>query len=305
MENPFCFLYNVCDSDPPDAQNKVPSSDRSAIRRILFMKKTKRILALTGVILLVGMYVCTFIFAMLDSPVAQALFRGSLACTIIVPVLLYTFLLIARIVRPSKSPIVDVVVFDMGGVLLQAPWEDAAREMHFSEEEVQLMRKIAASSVWPELDRNVLPKDEVVRQLAAMAPGHEDKVAYFVDHVYEWIVPFPYTASWLAELKTKGYKLYILSNWPEEIHDQLVENGVLSFTEIFDGAVWSYEAKQIKPNHDIFETLISRYSLTPERAVFLDDNEANTSAARELGFHTITFTGYEDAREKLEALGVR
>ena len=50
------------------------------------MKKTKRILALTGAVLLILMYALTFIFAMIDHPMAGNLFRGSLACSMIIPV---------------------------------------------------------------------------------------------------------------------------------------------------------------------------------------------------------------------------
>ncbi|MDO4614826.1 MAG: HAD-IA family hydrolase [Lachnospiraceae bacterium] len=269
------------------------------------MKNIKRILALAAVVLLAGMYVCTMIFAFMDNRAAQTLFRASLACTVILPVLLYAFLLIARVLRPSKSPVVDSIIFDMGGVLLNAPWEEAAKQMHFSAEDAALIGSIVTSKVWPELDRNVLPRDEVIKQLAAMAPGHEEQVSYFVDHIPEWITPFPYSASWLTELKTKGYKLYLLSNMPEDFYDQMKAGGALDFEDIFDGTIWSYRVRQIKPNRDIFETLISTFSLTPERSVFLDDNAANTAAAREIGINTITFTGYEDAREKLAALGVK
>ena len=81
------------------------------------MKQPKRILALLGAVLLAGMYVCTLVFALMKSELAQTLFRASLGCTILVPVLLYAFLLAARMLRPAKSPLVDNVIFDLGNVL--------------------------------------------------------------------------------------------------------------------------------------------------------------------------------------------
>lgn len=54
------------------------------------MKKAKRILALTGVVLLVAMYAATLIFALTDSPHSFALFKASLYCTIVIPVLVYS-----------------------------------------------------------------------------------------------------------------------------------------------------------------------------------------------------------------------
>ena len=75
------------------------------------MKNAKRILAIVAIVLLLGMYVITFIFALGKSEAAGAFFRGSLAMTIIVPILLYAFLLVAKVLRPSKSAMIDAVIF--------------------------------------------------------------------------------------------------------------------------------------------------------------------------------------------------
>lgn len=66
------------------------------------MKKTPRrarILALIGIILLLGMYGSTMVFALMKSPAARGLLMGSVFCTIAVPVLLYAILLAAKNVR--------------------------------------------------------------------------------------------------------------------------------------------------------------------------------------------------------------
>ena len=63
------------------------------------MKKIKQILALIGVVLLVCMYAATLIFALIDSPAASGLFKASVAATILVPVLLYAFILVARLLK--------------------------------------------------------------------------------------------------------------------------------------------------------------------------------------------------------------
>ena len=60
------------------------------------MKKAKRILALIGVLLLLGMYGSTMVFALMKSPAAKGLLMGSIYCTIAVPVLLYAMTLITR-----------------------------------------------------------------------------------------------------------------------------------------------------------------------------------------------------------------
>ncbi len=67
------------------------------------MKKGKQILALAGVIILVLMYISTLIFALLDSPMSADLLKASLACTIILPVLLYGFALVHRLAQKNNE----------------------------------------------------------------------------------------------------------------------------------------------------------------------------------------------------------
>lgn len=61
------------------------------------MNRLKRILALAGALLLACMYIATLVFALMDSPLASGLFRASVAATILVPVLLYGYILVARL----------------------------------------------------------------------------------------------------------------------------------------------------------------------------------------------------------------
>ena len=67
------------------------------------MKKLKRILALIGAVLLAGMYLCTLVFALIGSSAATGLFRASVAATILIPVLLYGYILIARLLKDRNS----------------------------------------------------------------------------------------------------------------------------------------------------------------------------------------------------------
>lgn len=63
------------------------------------MKKAKRILAITGCILLVSMYVVTIVLALTDDPNTMNAFRASIYCTIIVPVLIWAYSFIYRLLK--------------------------------------------------------------------------------------------------------------------------------------------------------------------------------------------------------------
>lgn len=67
------------------------------------MKKMKRILALAVVILLAALYLATLIFALIGSDWAFGMFKACLALTIVLPVLLYGYFLIYRILKNDND----------------------------------------------------------------------------------------------------------------------------------------------------------------------------------------------------------
>lgn len=67
------------------------------------MKKLKRILALLGAVLLAGMYLAVLVLGLTASPHTQNLLMAAIACTILLPCLLYGMILIARILDNRNS----------------------------------------------------------------------------------------------------------------------------------------------------------------------------------------------------------
>lgn len=76
------------------------------------MDKLRRIFAVAGVIILLGMYLLTFISAMLATPSTHALFLGSLAATIIIPIFLYAYTLIYKMLYKKKDRNIEKEVQD-------------------------------------------------------------------------------------------------------------------------------------------------------------------------------------------------
>lgn len=62
----------------------------------------KRILAIIGIVLLVGIYLSTLIFVLIDSELAFTLFKAALLMTIAVPCLIYAMLLIYNYLNGRK-----------------------------------------------------------------------------------------------------------------------------------------------------------------------------------------------------------
>ena len=76
------------------------------------------------------------------------------------------------------------------------------------------------------------------------------------------------------------------------------------FLDWFEGVVVSGVEKQIKPDRAIYELLLNRYRVDPQRAVFIDDSTANVEGARRAGLHAIRFRDPPALRRELAALGL-
>lgn len=68
----------------------------------LIMNKLKRIMALVGVILLIALYVSTIVLAIIGSERALTLLRAAIYCTIIVPILLWAYSFIYRLIKRKE-----------------------------------------------------------------------------------------------------------------------------------------------------------------------------------------------------------
>jgi len=271
------------------------------------MKKMKQILAITAVILLVGMYVAAFIFSFMDGELGTALFRAALGATILVPVFCYLVLMVVRAAKPEKSRVADVIIFDLGGVLIDWTFEESAADLGLSEDSIRAIREgVIDTGLWDQYDLGNRTRAEITEELVREIPGCADDFRRYMDRFEDSFAPFWYTEDWLKALKRKGYRLYYLSNWSRECHDRLVENGVLGFIgRYMSGGVWSFEEHMLKPDREIYERLASKYGLNPGRCVFLDDREVNVKGAREAGYSAIVFRDYADATEKLGSIGIR
>lgn len=67
------------------------------------MKKMKRIMAWGGIILLVGLYLITFILGIFGNEATKGMLMASIACTVVVPCLMYGMMMIAKILGKDNN----------------------------------------------------------------------------------------------------------------------------------------------------------------------------------------------------------
>ena len=83
------------------------------------MKKIKQVVAIVMCVLLVGMYVASFVAAIFAKPQAHGLFMASVGMTIMIPLLLYAYTIIYRVIHPEvhkeDEMYEDMEKYDDGG----------------------------------------------------------------------------------------------------------------------------------------------------------------------------------------------
>ena len=250
------------------------------------MKNFKRIAALAGVVILLLIFCLPMAFAWGSSENAQALFRGAFAAAVLVPIVAYVFWMAYRIWGNKK------------------PREDENRMIDFPEEKYQkIADAVFRNPIWEEQDRGQHEESWYVDKFVESAPEYEADIREVVRRDPECMHLYDYAETWVKYLKNQGYHLYVLSNYGTYMLDRTKQD--MSFLKYMDGVVFSCDVQQIKPEVDIYKTLLKRYSLKPEKSVFLDDRAVNCEGAGKAGIHTIQFENLKQAAKALEKLGVK
>ncbi|MCL4244039.1 MAG: HAD-IA family hydrolase [Candidatus Dadabacteria bacterium] len=96
---------------------------------------------------------------------------------------------------------------------------------------------------------------------------------------------FPETVPVLEALKSKGYRLGIISNFDSRVYDVMERLGIYGF---FDTFVISSEAGYAKPSHEIFLTALDKAEADPAESIHVGDDLKNDfHGPRALGIRAI------------------
>lgn len=130
----------------------------------------------------------------------------------------------------------------------------------------------------------------------------EHAAAYRAHFERSLVGEIPGTVEILRELSAADVPMFGLTNWPDEFWPHAPRK--FEFLGLLDDIVVSGTEGFAKPDPAIFEIAVARAGLPAADLVFVDDKEANVSAAIEFGLDGIVFTGAEALREQLRERGL-
>lgn len=197
---------------------------------------------------------------------------------------------------------IKAVIFDIGNVLVDFIWEKVFHEFGLEGDAFEtLANATVRHPAWIELDRGGITKEEAIEIFSKEAPEYRSYIERIYEDLPSMLKQYDYTIPWINELKERGYKVYLLSNWSKPAYEACYDNE-LNFIPLVDGAVMSFQELLVKPDAKIYDLICKRYAINPAEAVFLDDTIKNIEGARAYGLHAIHFKSYEQGRAELEKL---
>lgn len=174
------------------------------------------------------------------------------------------------------------IVFDLGNVLVK--FDSNELISHFFKVKQKEVKSFYFDSLWNEYDQGLYSVDEMIEKGVKQFPELEMDVEKLMHHWTQFVIPLKKNIEFIKTLKGEGYRVYILSNIPEDDTRYLKSLGVFKNC---DGGIFSYEVKKIKPDLDIFRIFLEKYELNANECLFLDDRKENVDAAKSLGFHAV------------------
>ena len=267
------------------------------------MKNGKRIAALLGVVALLIIF-CLPMFFALKGDFSQEVFMASLHTVLFVAVMGYVIWMVFRLVNKKKNEedkrMIKNIVFDVGLVLVEFNWQSYLDGFHFDKEKRDKIAKATLQSeVWDERDKGLLEEREYREKFKALAPEYAEDIEDVIRNSTRCVTKMDYAETWTKYLKEQGYNLYILSNYSRYMLDGTKQNE-MPFLKYMDGVIFSCDVNQMKPDIEIYQTLLSKFNLKAEETLFIDDRAENCQGAEKAGIHTIQFKDLKQAAKEME-----
>lgn len=196
-----------------------------------------------------------------------------------------------------------VVVFDLGGVLIDWNPRYLYRKLFADEAEMEYFLANVCTTQWNLQQDAGRTFAEACGALKHEHPDKADMIDAWFERFDEMMAgPIVGTVDILAELREREVPLYALSNWSAETF--IFAQRRFEFLQWFRAIFLSAEVRLVKPDLRIFKHFCEKFALRPEQIIYIDDLQHNVEAAHTIGMHAIRFSDPTSLRQELVQLGL-
>lgn len=195
---------------------------------------------------------------------------------------------------------INNLIFDFGNVVVRFDPHYMASLVSNNQEDVEtLVNTVFNPKTFEATDRGLISLEEHINIVLPEVPNHlKDEAIKLLTDWYKMLPIYDGMENLIAAVKKAGYKIYILSNINSHFRDNAHKVDVL---KLFDGTVFSSEIKHIKPEPEIYEYILKKYSLKAEECVFIDDRLINAQGAEKVGIKGYLFEGAEKLKDYINS----
>ena len=204
---------------------------------------------------------------------------------------------------PKTEAEIKAVIFDIGNVLVHWDVRALYSQLITDQDDLEYFLHEIITMEWhTEHDRG-RPFSEGVKILSAQYPEYAELIAAYDTRWNDTIgEAIGGTVDLLGQLKQAKTPVYGLTNFNQDKWAEFKD--AYDFVGLLDGVVVSGEEQLVKPDPAIFDLTLSRFDLTPDRTLFIDDNYSNVRAAEKMGIKTHHFKGPEGLALDLKEYGL-
>jgi glucose-1-phosphatase len=191
---------------------------------------------------------------------------------------------------------VDLVLFDLGGVLIEVPGARAMLELTGIASEEELWRRWLTCRWVRRFESGGCSETEFAAGVVAdwqleLSP------AAFLEAFQDWPAgPLPGAAELVAQTRASVATGCFSNTNALHWHNHIAAWPLAS---LFDHRFLSFELGLLKPDIEAFAQVADLLDVPAERVLFLDDNAMNVAGAAAAGFQAARVAGVDEARQRL------
>ncbi|MFT5863318.1 MAG: 2-haloacid dehalogenase [Flavobacteriales bacterium] len=200
---------------------------------------------------------------------------------------------------------INTIIFDLGGVLIDwSPEYVYLKEFRGDRVKMDWFLNHVCAWDWNVNQDAGYSIAKATEERIAMFPEYEALIKMYYGR-WEEMLGFTHSGT-LAILKelieNPKYRVLALTNWSGETWPKAIVK--FPWLQWFEGILVSGDEGMRKPFANIYELMLSRYSIKAEEAIFIDDSLKNIDGCEAVGIQGIHFKDSKTLAAQLRANGV-
>jgi HAD superfamily hydrolase (TIGR01509 family) len=195
------------------------------------------------------------------------------------------------------------IIFDLGKVLVDFDYTIAAGKIaaRSTKQFPDLQHFLGSSPILARYEGGQLTRQQFFSEMQ-QATGFTGDIDEFSGDLADIFLPIKPMIALHEELRQRGFQTYIFSNTNDIAIEHVRHN--FPFFRHFDGYVFSYEVKSMKPDAKIYEVVEKMSGKRGVDLIYIDDRPENIATGAGRGWRAILHETPDKTRQALAAFGV-